>query len=466
MYGSFPNKTLRFCVALIALIGSTAYFANAQSSPKPYLQPITVQTERNTAVPAPSPTPLVKKTGSSTPANADVARPDVTNPYDLAIPGYSGVLVETLDGKIVRESYSNFAFNPASNVKVATAFAVLKSFGVDYRFPTNVFTDGEIDRTTGTLNGNLYISGRDPVFHYEHGVAIAEALNRAGVRTVNGDLIVSHGFVMAMSPSPQTSANLLFATLDSTRRPAAATRAWQDYLAAKPNQSIPYPVLSFTGKMYVDLIPSNAKLLFSHESAPLKEIVKVMMCYSNNALAEKLGDMIGGAYAVAKTVQKEAGISPEQFILQTSSGLGINRVTPQAMMRLLRTFRNELARNRMTFADVMPIAGVDPGTLEKRFTSFNMRGSVVAKTGTLGNTDGGASSLAGEMQTRNGKMLFVIFNQRGNNSRFRNFQETFIGLIQSQHGGATPLGYASPSLSLRMANTRITYPRATPQRTE
>jgi serine-type D-Ala-D-Ala carboxypeptidase/endopeptidase (penicillin-binding protein 4) len=469
MYGSFKNKTLRLCVALITLIGSTAAFANAQSSPKPYLQPINVQPERSrVAYPTPSPTPLIQKTGSSSPVNADVARADILNPADLAIPGHSGVLVETLDGKVVRESYSNFAFNPASNVKVATAFAVLKSFGPDYRFQTHVFTDGEIDKATGTLNGNLYISGRDPIFNYEHGVAIANALNKAGVRTVNGDLVVAYGFTLAMSPSTPASANLLFNTLNSSRRTPVATRAWQNHFAlASPGQIAPFPFLSITGKMYVDLVPTNARLLFSHESAPLKEIVKVMMCYSNNALSENLGNMIGGSYAVARTVQREAGVPPEQFVLQTSSGLGINRVTPQAMMKLLRTFRKELEKNKLTFADVMPVAGVDPGTLERRFTSFNSRGSVVAKTGTLGNTDGGASTLAGEMQTRNGKMLFVIFNQRGNNVRFRAFQETFVTMIQNQNGGAMPLGYASPSLTMRMANTRITYPAAaTAQRTE
>ena len=62
---------------------------------------------------------------------------------------------------------SNLAFNPASNVKIATAYAVLKTFGPGYRFPTNVWTDGTIDRATSTLNGNLYVSGRDPVFGYE-----------------------------------------------------------------------------------------------------------------------------------------------------------------------------------------------------------------------------------------------------------------------------------------------------------
>ena len=39
----------------------------------------------------------------------------------------------------------------------------------------------------------------------------------------------------------------------------------------------------------------------------------------------------------------------------------------------------------------MPVAGVDPGTLEDRYTDALTRGSVVAKTGTLISTDGGAS---------------------------------------------------------------------------
>lgn len=446
MFGPFRNKTLRLSVVLIALNVLTAGFAVAQSSPKPFLQPIFVQ-------PAPTPTPLIKKTGSVTPTTPA----DVVNPAEMTIPGYSGVLVETLDGKVVKESYSNVAFNPASNVKIATAYAVIKTFGPDYRFPTHVFTDGEIDGATGTLNGNLYISGRDPVFNFENGVAVAEALNRNGIRTVNGDLIVTSSFIMALNGSSQTSANVLFATMDSSRRSAAATRAWQNHLVTA-NKAVSYPSVSFTGKIYVDILPTNARLLFTHESAPLKEIVKVTMCYSNNFLAERLGDMIGGAYAVARRVQLDAGISPEQFVLQTSSGLGINRVTPQAMMKLLRTFRNDLARYRLTFADVMPIAGVDPGTLQKRLNSFSTLGSVVGKTGTLGNTDGGASALSGELQTRKGKLLFVIFNQRGSNARFRNFQDSFVTTIQSQYGGAAPLGYPSPALELRMANTRITYP--------
>jgi D-alanyl-D-alanine carboxypeptidase len=49
-------------------------------------------------------------------------------------------------------------------------------------------------------------------------------------------------------------------------------------------------------------------------------------------------------------------------------------------MKLLRTFRNELAKNRMTFMDIMPVAGMDDGTLEGRFATDYSRGSVVGKT--------------------------------------------------------------------------------------
>ncbi|MCA1638394.1 MAG: D-alanyl-D-alanine carboxypeptidase, partial [Acidobacteria bacterium] len=109
---------------------------------------------------------------------------------------------------------------------------------------------------------------------------------------------------------------------------------------------------------------------------------------------------------------------------------------------------------------IMPVAGIDRGTLERRFDTDFSRGSVVGKTGTLGSTDGGVSSLAGEIQTKNGKLLFVIFNQRGSVNRFRTFQNSLISLIQGQLGGAAPMVYTEIPLDVRMANTRITYPDA------
>ena len=463
------HKAFGLSIAFVLCIGATiSAFGQVSSQPvnspsRPLLQPITVQTEKPTSTTqtngaSPSSTPLVKKTGSSSPTTVVPRRTSIPVLADVAIPGYSGILVESLDGSTVLDSYSNFAFNPASNVKIATAYAVLKTFGPEYRFRTDVWTDGQIDRATGTLYGNLYVSGRDPMFSMEHAVAVANELNRQGISSVNGDLIVTDNFAMNYSMQAQPSGNALQTAMSSSKRSAGAVRAWQNYLT-NSNKVIPtIPSVTMSGGVYVQSLPTNARLLFSHESAPMREIIKTTLCYSNNFLAERLGDMVGGAYAVARVVQLGAQIPPEEFYIQTSSGLGNNRVTPRAMMKLLRALRSDLERNKMNFTDIMPVAGIDKGTLEGRFDTDFAKGSVVGKTGTLGNTDGGVSSLAGEVQTKNGKLLFVVFNMRGGVQRFRAFQNSLISLIQGQLGGAVPLGYNVVPLDVRLANTRITYP--------
>jgi D-alanyl-D-alanine carboxypeptidase len=421
-------NALWLCAVVLSFIGLSAIntvgqpvyqrpTTTASPTPKPFLQDIQVQpANTNTEN---SSTTLVTKTASVSPAYPVI--------NEVEIPGYSGILVETLDGKSVVDSYSNYAFNPASNVKIATSYAVLKTFGPDFRFQTTVWTEGQIDPTTRTLNGNLYVSGRDPMFNLEHAVNVAYELNRLGISTVTGDLIVTDNFALNYNMSPVSSGNGLAAAMDSMKRNAATAKAWQNYLvnSGKYGKITLIPSVTVSGSVYVQPIPNNLRQLFTHESAPLREIIKVTMCYSNNFLSERLGDMIGGPFRVAQMSQQAAGVSPQEFVLQTSSGLGIN---------------------------------IDKGTLEGRFDTDFARGSVVGKTGTLGRTDGGVSALAGEISTRSGKLLFVIFNQKGSVPRFRTFQNNYVSLIQGQFGGAAQMPYNPVALDVRLANTRITYP--------
>ena len=463
MNSSTRKNALWFCIVFLSVVGLTSLDAFGQPvytrpttvaspTPKPFLQDITVPQPNNNTSTNNSSTSLITKTASVSPAYPVI--------NDTAIPGYSGILVETLDGKSVVDSYSNYAFNPASNVKIATTYAVLKTFGPDFRFQTTVWTDGQIDPATRTLNGNLYISGKDPMFNLEHGVNLAYELNRLNISSVNGDMIVTDNFSLSYNMSPVASANSLSAVMDAAKRNAAGVKAWQSYLvnSGKFGKITFIPSVSLSGSVYVQPMPGNVRQLFTHESAPLKEIVKVMMCYSNNFIAERLGDTVGGPYRVAQLAQQGAGVSPQEFQLQTASGLGINRVTPKAMLKLLRVLRADLVKHKMSFTDIMPVAGVDKGTLEGRFDTDFARGSVVGKTGTLGNTDGGVSALAGEIATRQGTLLFVIFNQKGSVPRFRAFQNNYVSLIQGQFGGAAPMGYNPVSLDVRLANTRISYP--------
>ncbi|HVG36042.1 MAG TPA: D-alanyl-D-alanine carboxypeptidase [Pyrinomonadaceae bacterium] len=455
MFKQAITRHLYFTLGLIltfALGTPLSVLAQGTSTePKPPT-PLTRPTSISRPLPSTT-TPTGTPAGPTLPATNEAASPV----YQSPVSGMRGVLVETLDGKVLMSESANQAFNPASAVKLATALTAIRTFGIDHRFTTGVWTNGTIDEATGTLKGDLIISGRDPSFHYEHAVMLARELNRHGIRTVTGDLVIAPRFTMNFDWSAQHSGDMLYDTLDVARRPAAATRAWNDERVALGDsaglQSM--PSVAVMGAVYVDSVPSNAKMVLVHRSSKLVDVLKVLLCYSNNFMAERIGDTMGGADGVRRFVIREVGVSPSEVQLASTSGLGVNRVTPRAMIKIFRALREELAKYKLSPSDIMPVAGVDPGTLQKRYTSGPSRGSVIAKTGTLIRTDGGASALVGQMHTRTGDtLLFVIFNQRGNVLRFRENQDNLVWQMQSLRGGPSPFNYRPLTLAMRLADTQ------------
>src|SRR5215213_2286527 len=89
-------------------------------------------------------------------STSEVASPT----YQSPVGGMRGVLVETLDGQMLMSESVDQPFNPASAVKLATALTAIRTFGVDHRFTTGVWTTGTLDQATGTITGDLIISGR------------------------------------------------------------------------------------------------------------------------------------------------------------------------------------------------------------------------------------------------------------------------------------------------------------------
>ena len=417
----------------------------------------------------PSPSPLVMQTGKVTPVGANptaaaplpagapgfVAMPDDVVPSIPAEPAFNnqGALFETLDGRIIYGQAMEQGFNPASAIKVATTFAALRKYGPDYRFPLTVWANGPLDETTGTITGDLIVSGRDFSFNYEQAVQLARDLNKQGVRTVTGDLVVSQEFTLNFDGAAQHSGEVLYDSLDAKRRSARVKKTWQNYKAATNDADTSDPNVSVLGAVYVDNVPLNARKVLEHRSSRLVDIAKVMLCYSNNFMAEEMGQAIGGPFALDNFLTRELGLRPEEVQLASTSGLGVNRVTPRAMMKVLRGIRQELARYRLTFSDIMPVAGVDPGTLAHRYTNFPSRGSVVGKTGTLPQTDSGASALVGQLNTPQGEVLFVIFNMRGNVHTFRKNQDALVSSIQNMYGGPVAFNYRPDGVIQKLLRT-------------
>jgi serine-type D-Ala-D-Ala carboxypeptidase/endopeptidase (penicillin-binding protein 4) len=376
---------------------------------------------------------------------------------------HQGVLVEKLSGETVRAEAADQPYNPASAVKLVTALAALKTFGAKHRFATTIWITGAFDKTTGTVNGDLIVSGRDPSFHDEHAVAAARELNQLGIKTVTGDLVVAPRFSMNFSASSQRSGERFYDTLDAERRSAAATRAWYDSrVALRDAESLKTtPSVAVMGAVYVDAVPKGARTISTHYSPPLADILKVLLCYSNNFMAERLGDQLGGAQGLMRVLSTDLGFKPGEFRLATASGLGSNRMTPRQMMKVYRALLDELHEHNLKAADILPVAGVDPGTLQKRYADSPGRGSVIAKTGTLPRTDGGASALVGQLRTRNNDtLLFVILDQRGSVVRFRQWQDALVAEIQNERGGPAPFTYAPQEMAIRLSSSEFDSARA------
>lgn len=383
--------------------------------------------------------------------------------YLTPIAGIQGVLAETVDGATVASQAADEKFNPASSVKLATALVALQNFGPDYRFVTGLWTTGSIDKSTATLTGDLIVTGRDPSFHYEHAVMLARQLNDIGIRNITGNLVVAPGFTMNFDWSAKRSGDEFRNTLDAARRSGNATRAWLDErMILADNLSLnSVPSVVLNGEVQINSAPAGATALLTHKSSKLVDVLKALLCYSNNFMAERIGDTLGGPQNVSAAITNRLKLSPDEVALSSTSGLGVNRVTPRAMMKILRALRDQLAQNKLSLSDILPVAGVDPGTLEERYTDPLERGSVVAKTGTLVRTDGGASSLVGQMKTKSGRIvLFVIMNQRGNVVRFRANQDGIVAAIQNSLGGPAPFDYRPVKLSMRLADSEYAAAKA------
>jgi serine-type D-Ala-D-Ala carboxypeptidase/endopeptidase (penicillin-binding protein 4) len=445
MARSFRLKTSRYILALFILLAPTlgvqAQTASVATAPPEQ----------------PSSAPLLIAPGTA----GGVAAEDVLPLVETL--EHQGALVETLDGEVVTAQSADRAFNPASAVKLATALAALDTFGAKHRFATTFWITGAFDKTTGTVDGDLIVSGRDPSFHDEHAVAVARELNQLGIKTVSGDLIVAPRFTMDFSPSSQRSGERLYDTLDSTRRAASATKAWYDSrVALRDAEGLKItPSVAVLGAVYVDSVPKEARAISTHYSPELADVLKVLLCYSNNFMAERLGDMLGGPQGVVNFLNSRLGLKPGDIRLASTSGLGTNRMSPRQMLKLYRALLDELHENKLKAADILPVAGVDPGTLQKRYAASAGRGSVIAKTGTLPRTDGGSSALVGQFKTARGEtLLFVIFDQRGNVARFRRWQDALVADLQNARGGPAPFTYTPQTLAIRLSASEFDSARA------
>jgi D-alanyl-D-alanine carboxypeptidase/D-alanyl-D-alanine-endopeptidase (penicillin-binding protein 4) len=362
-------------------------------------------------------------TSKAQPEQAATNPPPAKPAFDVAAwymgrdekPEEHGVLIESFDGQRVFAAHNaDVVYNPASLIKLATSALALKTLGADFRFQTSVYIDGKVD-DKGALQGKLFVSGHDPTFGDYGANLIAEELRARGIKSINGQLVVSPDFIFNFSDKAEESGERLSKGLK----------------VSKP------PSVSVGGE-------TSGELFLTLNSNPLRDVLLYMNAHSSNFVAEKIGALIGGASAVEQYLTGQLRLPAAQVTIATVTGREHNRMTARGVLIVIRALIEEGKRHGLEATDLLPVVGDDAGTLRRRFVGTSLDRAVVGKTGTLtAEVDGGMASLAGIVYTTDGPVVFVILDQGNRISENRQLEEEL--LIEVINGQATPQAIAGPT---------------------
>lgn len=337
-------------------------------------------------------------------------------------------------GQPLLTAYADTPRNPASTMKLVTSYAALGVLGPDYRWPTEIYTAGNV--MGDTLQGDVFIKGYgNPDFSEGDFRQLLQALRARGIRNIAGNFVVDKtyfnvpyqasidgkdgadynaqpdallynergscyeirnqaGQIQRMCPIAPRNSNDLNANLFGS--------FWKIWVGEMGGQ--------MHGGLQVQPVPAGAQLVNTHHSAPLSEVLVEINKESNNVKARQLLLSMGAKqFGAPGTTQKGAG-AVGQFMesrglrlsslkIENGSGLSrVERISAREMGEMLvdaynSPFRDELMRS-------MAVLGVD-GTVKGRLKNLAGRGKF--KTGTLRDV----RALAGYITAANGQTYVV-----------------------------------------------------------
>ncbi len=344
-----------------------------------------------------------------------------------------GVYVEAGDGTVLLAQAAALPVHPASVSKVPTTLALLRKFGPQHRFVTVFAASGRV--ADGVLLGDLAVEGGgDPALVDEDALLVADRLTELGIRTVAGELRVRGTLTFDWQSDEDGSRLRRALSGDVAAGALAAVRAFE---LENPNGPAPASLLpqgiqfgmaatAFDVKSTAAAGLLKERALIIHRSQPLLALVKSLNDYSNN-IFKPLADEAGGAAAVESLARSAV---PEGWRHEITLGDGAgtdsrNRLSPRVAVSLLRALDKELALTGHALVDILPVAGIDDGTLRHRLDAPGEAGRVVGKTGTFG--DYGASALVGAISTSDrGTVYFAILNHGVPVPEARRRQDRFV----------------------------------------
>jgi D-alanyl-D-alanine carboxypeptidase/D-alanyl-D-alanine-endopeptidase (penicillin-binding protein 4) len=343
-------------------------------------------------------------------------------------PASQGVFVQAEDGTVLAAQQESHPVHPASVTKVATTLALLERLEQQHRFETRFAAGGPI--AGGSLEGDLIVrADGDPFFIFENAFLMLRKLNALGLHEIKGDIKIEGPLIFNWKPDPTGE------RLKRALQGLDGAEAWA--AIGEPPAKLKTVALRFDAKASRQ---TSGKALVTNHSPPLMTIVKALNGYSNNVF-HLLSDRIGGPQAVEAIARKHlpAALSSEVTITNAAGAEELNRLSPRAAVALLWALRKQLRASGKDLPDVLPVNGLDAGTLKKRLDDEPYRARIVGKTGTFGSV--GSSDLVGVLHTKKyGDVAFAVLNSWLPVPEARERQDAFLrALIDAT--GAEPWPY-------------------------
>lgn len=373
---------------------------------------------------------------------------DLAAEAKLILGAGQGVYIEAQDGTVILAQAAAEPVHPASVSKIPTTLALLRKLGPEHRFVTTFSASGPI--VDGVVAGDLLVeAGGDPALVDEDALVVADRLAELGIKRIDGTLRVRGALTFDWQDDPEGAG--LMRALEGHVSAAALASVRASELEAAAG-SVPAPAslmrhgLRFAGGVGLAGgagtaggagsagggsagVPPASRPLVIHRSQPLLSLAKSLNDYSNN-IFKPLADQAGGAEAVESLARS---VVPERMRGEIALGDGAgtdprNRLSPRVTVQLLRALDKELRGTGHSLVDILPVAGIDEGTLRHRLDQPEEAGRVVGKTGTFG--DYGASALAGAVSTSDrGTVYFAILNHGVPVPEARRRQDRFVRVL-------------------------------------
>jgi D-alanyl-D-alanine carboxypeptidase/D-alanyl-D-alanine-endopeptidase (penicillin-binding protein 4) len=196
---------------------------------------------------------------------------------------------------------------------------------------------------------------------------------------------------------------------------------------------------SWRGTIREGQTPPGARLLYTHESEPLSEIVRDINKFSNNVMARQLyltlAAELGGAPAQPEAAARAIaqwllfkGINADGLRLENGSGLSrVERASAATLMALLQAAWK--TPTMPEFMASLPVVAAD-GTMRKRLHGDAVAGNAHIKTGLLSD----ARAIGGYVLDRGGRRHAVVMI--ANHVNAHQAEPAFDALLQWVRTGA------------------------------